>query len=374
MKTNHYLLTTAVMLLVSLIDASAQSMRLKEIKTDSNDDRTYFNYNEKNQLDSIYCEWVEDGVNCHVSYRLLKYSEEGKLLKDLRFSKFTTVFVPTDSVDYFYDEEGRLYEQEFYTRVQDENGDMVFKLNIKKSYRYDKQGRLDRIWVKDIKHISEDEKIFFKYDEHNRIASKKSQFAMTEYEYNKDGMISSVLDYIKVESGEYYKSMLTTYEYDENKNLVKRTIKDLLRNTIKEKYEITYDTSLLAEYIQYPVTPIDDNDLYTLSYNGIKSAKKWSYHLLDFGLGYDYEAEYIYENCIGAGIENVNNMVNASYFDVTENKIFIHGTDSAVKVLIYNMDGTVVLSELCHGQLDISSLPSGTYIISACGTYKKIAR
>lgn len=117
------------------------------------------------------------------------------------------------------------------------------------------------------------------------------------------------------------------------------------------------------------------------STSGLKSIRRITFEngvmLVDMKDGSSTSWNTDWVNCVMFGEKEQETTIDAvahsTYFEVKENILFINGC-APTKVQLRACDGKVVFDDMCNGNFtfDMSSLPSGIYLLKIDGNIHKI--
>lgn len=374
----NYITLIATLLFSSVVFAQQYEYKLTEINSKVVPDYYKYMYDEANgRLDSATHYFESDGYifDCTNKY---VYDEKGNEVQERGFQKFEgdDFYTYTMYINYTYDDQGRVTSRTNFNR--DFYGGDQFILGGVYEYIYEGDKLVQRNSYWDLERTDKFEEVKYSYDEQGRLSEENYyssifddglQFANgTKYIYNDEGRLSekikTVANMITYEpeagGGEEF-----TYSADGN------IVKWLRYNRNPEEPEdieyFTFDTDLKKENTLYPVEKEWDGTIYLNSQNAVLSdtvyQTDWTGQLGVYDI-----LEMKYEPVVTTGISTVRpatqTMMQVSYENGT---VRLTGVKDNEQVRVYSASGLMMTDNKYNSKegVDLSSLPTGAYIISS---------
>jgi len=348
--------------------SSAQSLRLKSIISSDELESNTFEYNEDGKVASRF--HVEDWYDGFVFKDVFTYNELGQLVEDNTWQELAdfTDLKNVCRLKYTYDEQGRLKTRDNYNVFNMTTFEFEHSACI--VYDYDDMGRKLRdtyYWANDLK--TPFMYLDYTYDADDRLARvEETQYDMyyqdyltlgaTTYEYNSKGQLTKET-YVSLDGVQEYPVSCEVYSYIGND--VVRHESQTGDGIANSRFEFDYDMTVPVSDVLYPEShEYKIESSHNFAHKRLRD-KVWIADMDDV-LQYSHDMNYTYEENTANAIQNVN-ADNATKFvyNVENGKIHLNG-ETMVRVM--DMSGKTVLSTTSNSDIDLSSLPTGSYVVS----------
>ena len=362
-----YITTFAALLLSSA--SFAQQYEYKLTKMTSQivpDDYTYM-YDEANgRLDSSTHYDELDGYAYDCAYKYV-YDEKGNEILEKGYQKLNgeDFYTYTTQIRYTYDDQGRLTSR---TNFNLDFDGVDFMLGGVYEYIYDGDKLVQRNAYWDEERTDKFEEVYYTYDSKGRLTEEDyySSFFGGDMEYSNGYM------YVYDDQDRLIQKINTfgggeVYKYNDAGNVEEWYQYSYSQNAPTQREIYTFDTSLETSKTLYPVENEWQGTVYLNSKNAILSDTVYSsdWDTGELGLYDVYEMKY--EPVVTTGISTVRTsqttMQIASFDDKT---LRLKGVKDNESVRVYSASGLMMNKKDYDSKdgIDMSSMPSGAYIIS----------
>lgn len=375
MKKNYILLIAAIMTVTAM---SAYEYKLVSIKSKYTPEYFKYIYDELNgRLDSAehYSEldgWVYDCTTKYV------YDADGNEILEKGYQKFMgdDFYTYSTQIHYTYDEQGRLTSRTNYNLGFDHAD---FELGGVYEYVYEGDRLVQRNSYWDEERTDKFEEINYTYDEQGRLLEEAAYSAFfggdftysngTQYIYDSQNRVTEKIQL----SADFYTGEKTqvggeVFTYDEAGNLVEWMTYGDSKDNPSGREVYTHDMSIATAETLFPVENEWDGTAYLNSKNALLGSVIYSADWYTGELGVYDELEMEYSPVTGTGISSLYVKPGETMQVVYDSeKARLTGVPAGEPVRVYSPSGLMMRSNAYNPQegLDISNLPSGTYIISA---------
>lgn len=376
---------------VSLESFAQEKLFLREVTSSDAKETKEYSYNDIDKLDSVY--HIDEAMNLD-RYLVYDYNENGNCVKCTYIPyNFDTWQYDTPSHIVTYSYEGNnMVERIVHNGSNVVTGMTTYHYNEKNlpdsvsqivpattgsdkmkmlsyiKYNYDSNGRL----------ISDET-----YNNNNFFADEvvMEKNSRSDYEYDANGnLISVVGQYYDAQLGFYINGFKNEYEYDGNGD--KRKFTYFLYNKssaswFTEHYIVYgYNTRNNVEKCVLP----EEIELTWPDFSGAKhqpDTEAWYYfdeYAQDYALAVTYEFHFDSKGS-GASLDNckVGDMVSC-YVSQNGDELCLVGNTEQANVGIYDMNGNLVLKCMSEGNINISQIPAGVYMVIVNGNMNKIIK
>ena len=358
---------------------NAQSnLCLREVNSQMEGDYTYYGYNKDGRLDSVY---TYMGYYDEESYRLYAYDDKGNMISETGYGVLPStnvdknVFSKVFEVFYDFDDSNRMISRRNYN-IDEFSENLDFYLGGVYTYEYNEKGQLAKrnlYWdeaKKDLFEITT-----YQYDDKNQLVKEvyvtkgfygETEDMNVEYYYDEQGRnIKKLTKTLDPNSGALEESANVFFEFDEDGNLISRTMYDDINPDIpSQQHKLIYGDKL-AEDFTFPINYEDDMDFFVKSKHVVKQdsiymrdAEGVVFQLFDI-------QDWGYDELEGStGIENVVSPgVSATFARDNDGNIVVNGIDASENIRIYDVNGKIMRNGCYNGRVDVSALPKGMYIL-----------
>lgn len=367
----------------------AQTHLLTGRVSSDNIDRTDWVYNDKNKVTEIHNsdithpEWN--------SIRLITWNEEGlqtgeQLYQDIDMAGTGDYndYRWNGILQFVYDESNHIVERIVFNNVAARGvAEPDFQVAGIIAYDYDEEGRLILAATYfDQEKTNLYQKIEYKYDEDGYLREAETWMlnwftneiqlnSRESYTYLADGRLSRIsVDEADVDQGNLYYSSATVYNYDEDGRLMSKEIQNAA-GTVQTKYVFNYgENPIAAENMVFPYNEDDvtDNELWRQFDCMPESYDDWAMDQSTSILTYLVTYDYVVSELAGVGVgrvvsEDVRRGPVAMSF--TDGVLVLGNVEPGTMVSVYSADGKrVAQSRYSRGGMELSGIPSGTYVVS----------
>lgn len=330
--------------------------QMESIEISDGYSNTTFSYNSQQQMIALYQE--EAGMYDH--YDSIHYNDAGQMIRIDGYLLINNQQTHAYYILYEYNSEGLMSSRTNYNKMDDE-----FQLGGIYEYTYNNHGQIVRSVLtmarmsapfQKTEYYYQDgllhDEIWYLYESTTWVPSQK-----LTYQHNDDNKPVTIHD--SVWNGNSYEfTGQKNYEYDANGNCERVSTYDRFRNEItRSEYEYTnYSMSeTLVPYLPEELRP--ENLGNTHAY----SVEHW--YQLDAEQHFGYAWDYIYHYSDHVSIEGASSSNLKIYPNPATDLLVIDGLENEM-IEFYDITGTMVLSQrLSNGTLDVSYLPSGSYVL-----------
>lgn len=377
MRKNYITIITAL-LLSSASFAQQYEYKLTEMNSEVIPEYYKYIYDDANgRLDSSAHYYETDGAvyDCTSKY---VYDEKGKevLYKGYQKFKGDDFYTYTIQIKYTYDDQGRPasrtnFNLDFINKDQ-------FRLGGVYEYVYDGDKLVQRNGYWDEARTTKFEEVRYTYDEKGRLSDENYYSATSDggmvfangitYVYDdQDRMVEKIKTISNMFTYEPEPSGGEMFTYNDKGNIVKWARYNISKDNPEDIEYYTFDPDLKTANTLYPVENEWDGTIYLNSDNAVIKdtvySTDWSGEL---GI-YDV-IDMKYEPVITTGISTVRpdrqTMTQVSYENGT---VRLTGVKDNEQVRVYSASGLMMTKNNYNQRdgIDISSLPTGAYIISS---------
>lgn len=376
MKKN-YITIIAALLFSSVLFAQEYEYKLTDIKSNmSNDYYKYFYDDANGRLDSAthYYEISGYTYDCAMKY---VYDEKGNEILEKGYQKFEgdDSYTYSTQIRYTYDEKGRLASR---TNFNLDFDNVTFMLGGVYEYVYEGDKLVQRNAYWDEERTDKFEEARYTYDEEGRLSEENyySSFFDDEmmfasgikYIYDEKGRLSETINTMgDFSSNEPIPSGGEVFIYNDASNIVEWFKYSDSKDDPTQRELYTYDTGLKTVNTLYPVENEWDGTVYLNSNNAILTDTIYTTDWYTGELGLYDILEMKYAPVITTGINTVRpgteTIMQATYNNET---VHLTGVKDNEQVRVYNASGLMMNMKNYNAKdgIDMSSMPSGAYIIS----------
>lgn len=356
--------------IATALSTYAQKERLLSINANDGEESDSFFYNEQGLLDYRYHE--ESWVDGFTFKDCCTYNDKGQLVtlktyQDVYGDPNNMVLVC--KLEYAYNDNGQLITRDNYNTF-----DLInLEHSARITYEYNEEGKKVKettYWAsnlsKEFMHID------YEYDLMGRL-SKAVEYqrdlyyntfpciGYQAYSYNNKGLLANSCYYAVDEYENEYLNSVTQYSYVGN-DLVMTELK-ASNGDIHSRLEFEYDMTVPATDVYLPKThEFEIESSFNIAHKRLLE-KVWMMNDYANTLEYTHDRVYNYEDN-PCGIQSiVANDSNHLIYDANARSLHLNG-NTTVEVRVVDMQGQQVLKTTACGQVDLSNLPTGSYVVS----------
>lgn len=386
---NGLLLMTTLFVSANLF--AQEKLYLREVSSSDERETKLYSYNEFGKIDTLF--HVDDGMNLD-RFLIYKYDEEGKCIE--------CTYLPFNYDTFQYDTPSHVVKYEY-------EGDNMVKRVIYKggttisgmtTYHYNSKNQLDS--VSQIVPAAVGSEIMkmqsyikYNYDGNGRVTSDETfnnnnffneevvmeKNSRSDYTYDASGnLISVVGQYYDTDLQSYFNGFKHEYIYDGNGNKGKYTYYLYNRSgsswTTEHYIVYKYNTRNKIEKCVLP----DEIELTWPDFMGAKhqpNTEAWYYfdeYAQEYALAVTYTFHFDEKGSSSILSPNGENESVVCYVSQTGNELCLAGNTENVRVSIYDTNGNLMLKGVADGNIDISGLTSGIYLVNINGRVSKITK
>ena len=373
-----YITAIAAILLSSASFAQQYEYKLTEMNSKVVPEYYKYIYDEANgRLDSMVDYSELDWYVYDCAYKFV-YDEKGNEVQEKGYQKLNNDDFYTHStlINYTYDDQGRLTSR---TNFNLDFDGVSFLLGGVYEYVYEGDKLVQRNSYWDEERTDKFEEVIYTYDEKGRLYEEcyYSAFFSDEMEFSNgsryiyddlDRVVEKHNTMLDLATNQIVEAGGEMYTYNEDGNIVEWLKYGDSKNDITQRELYTFDTSKETAKTLYPVENEWDGTVYLNSKNVILSDTIYSSDWFTGELGLYNLFEMKYEPVVSAGISTVRpgteTMMQIANFD--NGTLRLSGVKDNEAVRVYSASGLMMNMKNYNSKdgIDMSSLPSGAYIIS----------
>lgn len=374
---------TLALLAMAAIPAGAEGILLNGFTSTDNIERCVYIYNEMNKVAEIR-KFDTRLPHLNMVYKIT-YDEAGNEIRNDWYQDMNETgsedyndFVHTAYIEYEYNAKGKVIKRQNYNNWGASTGNNEWERGGIVTYKYDGEGKLisEKTYF-DENDLFQDRKYY--YNENGTVkrieASRKDAASgemllsdKIEYLYNDAGLLWREEDYIMdTVSGYFIPTAADDYSYDEEGNLLE--VSAISTNGVQGKTVMNYDTEspVPASDMIFPYENEEkvNNQLFSLwrtmpvscdSYGIDDSTGELA---LIISYTYDYE-----KPVVGVSLNSLSNMRGpVGVLSFNGSSLVLTGVQTGTPIRIYDTNGIQAEQTLYNGELDLSGLSRGTYIV-----------
>lgn len=375
--TKNYFLTLALLLFSSASFAQQYEYKLSEVNSNlTNDYYKYFYDDANGRLDSTISYYELDGwkYDCAMKYI---YDEKGNEILEKGYQKFEgdDFYTYSTQIRYTYDEQGRLTSR---TNFNLDFDNVTFNLSGVYEYIYEGDKLVQRNAYWDEERTDKFEEATYTYDEKGRLAEENYYSSLfddnltfsngTKYIYDdQDRMIEKVNTMADFMTGDITPAGGEVYTYDNAGNIVEWISYSDSKDDPVQRELYSHDPELATANTLYPIENEWDGTVYLNSKNAILTDTIYASDWYTGELGLYDQQVMVYTPVMTTGINTVRPSTQSMMQAVFDNQtVRLTGVKDNEQVRVYSITGLMMNMKSYNAKegIDMSSMPSGAYIIS----------
>lgn len=390
MKLYNVLLLMAISF-VSANTLAQEKLYLREVSSSDDKETKLYTYNKFGKIDTLF--HVDDGMKLD-RYLIYKYDEDGKCIE--------CTYLPFNYETFQYDTPSHIVKYEYegdnmVKRIVHKGGDIVSGMT---TYHYNSNNLVDSVSQIVPATVGSDvmkmqSYIKYYYDTNGRITSDETynnnnffndevvmeKNSRSDYTYDVSGnLISVVGQYYDTDLQSFFNGFKHDYLYDGNGNKGKYTYYLYNRSgatwTTEHYIVYTYNTRNKIDKCVLP----EEIELTWPDFMGAKhqpNTESWFYfdeYAQEYALAVTYTFHFDEKGSSSIlSVSNDNESV-ACYVSQTGNELCLAGNTGKVRLSIYDTNGNLMLKSIVDGNVDISGLENGIYLVNINGRVSKITK
>lgn len=387
----------AAMLAASAVPAMAYTKALIGYDTEDEIETCVYTYNADYKVIDIYRSDLREPEMAYIVR--VDYDELGREVKSYLYQDIYVTSSPnyedlvyTAYVDLSYNEQGQVCERRNYNNWGAMDDTEMWELGGVMKYYYNEAGKYSKVevWMeipgRDPMIMQQDD---YYYDAEGRISKQETQYGdfsgnlslygVLEYEYNDAGRLyKRVSKEVDPNTGELLEVGFKRWTYTEDGHLL--DVDDCSKSGVIQQqmsffYPLDGNFTPASEVVfPYEFDEYDTNELYSM-FTAAPDGYDFRATNMDTGL-LDYVATYVYsyKDLDPVSVKSVALENGLSVLANGNGKYRLTGVADGQTVRVFGIDGSKAAEVRYDGNLDLSGLASGYYIISTRSGAVKVKR